>query len=72
MLVLSRTVGEMVVVGENIVVKVLQVRGRRIRLGIEAPSATAISRPDARHATTTENSLVHLDIVESGEPSKKA
>jgi len=42
MLVLSRKVGERMVIGETIVLTVLEVSGRRIRLGIEAPPGVAI------------------------------
>jgi carbon storage regulator len=42
MLVFSRTVGERVVIEGGIVVQVLEVRGQRIRLGIEAPSEVSV------------------------------
>jgi carbon storage regulator len=44
MLVLSRKVGESVVIGDEIVVQVLQVSGQRIRLGVEAPPEVAVLR----------------------------
>jgi carbon storage regulator len=44
MLVLSRKVGEEVVIAGNIRVKVLAVRGNQIRLGIVAPSDVAVDR----------------------------
>ena len=44
MLVLSRKVGEKVIVGNNIVLTVVEVNGNRVRLGIEAPRDTAIVR----------------------------
>jgi carbon storage regulator len=37
MLVLSRRVGESLVIGDNVVVTVLEVRGDMIRIGIDAP-----------------------------------
>ena len=40
MLVLSRKVGERVVIGDNIVVTVLEVKGRQVRLGFEAPAGS--------------------------------
>jgi carbon storage regulator len=46
MLVLSRKVGERVLIGDGIVVQVLEARGRRIRLGIEAPSEVSICREE--------------------------
>jgi carbon storage regulator len=44
MLVLSRKVGERVVIGDSIVVTVLEVKGRQVRLGFEAPSNVQIWR----------------------------
>ena len=37
MLVLSRRVGESIVISDNITVTVLEVRGSRVKLGISAP-----------------------------------
>jgi carbon storage regulator len=44
MLVLSRKVGERVVIGDRIVVTVLEVKGRQVRLGFEAPPNVPIWR----------------------------
>lgn len=44
MLVLSRRQQEGIVIGQNIRVTILEVRGNRIRLGIEAPSAVTVRR----------------------------
>ena len=44
MLVLSRKVGERVVIGDQIVVTVLEVKGRQVRLGFEAPPEIQIWR----------------------------
>lgn len=46
MLVLSRKVGEQLVIGEEIFVTVLQVDGDRVRLGIAAPESTPIVRSE--------------------------
>jgi carbon storage regulator len=44
MLVLSRRVGEKIVIGNEIVVEVLSVSGEGVRLGITAPRATSVHR----------------------------
>ena len=44
MLVLSRKVGEKVNIGYNVVVTVLEARGKRIRIGIECPASVPIHR----------------------------
>jgi carbon storage regulator len=46
MLVLSRKPGEKVHIGEDIVLTVLEVRGSRIRIGIDAPEDTTIARAE--------------------------
>jgi carbon storage regulator len=44
MLVLTRRVGEEIVIADNIRVTVVMVRGRTIRLGITAPSSVPVVR----------------------------
>lgn len=44
MLVLSRRVGESVVIGEDIVVTVLEVKGDIVRVGVAAPRSVAVHR----------------------------
>lgn len=46
MLVLSRKRGEALLIGENVVVKVLGVEGEVVKLGIEAPREVAIYRQE--------------------------
>ena len=47
MLVLSRRIGETLVIDNNITVKVLDIQGNRIKVGIEAPRETQIVRYEA-------------------------
>ena len=44
MLVLSRKPGEKVVIGEDVILTVLEVIGNRVRVGIEAPDHVRILR----------------------------
>jgi carbon storage regulator len=46
MLVLSRKIGERIIVGESIVVTVLEVEHCRVRLGIDAPLRVNIRREE--------------------------
>lgn len=46
MLVLTRAVGDRIVIGGTVVVTVLYCRGGRIRLGIEAPEDVAVVREE--------------------------
>jgi carbon storage regulator len=46
MLVLTRKAGERLVIGENIIVEVLEVQGNRVRVGIQAPQGVTILRQE--------------------------
>jgi carbon storage regulator len=46
MLVLSRRVGESVVIGDDVTVTILEVRSDVIRVGIEAPRSVAVHRAE--------------------------
>lgn len=46
MLVLSRRVGESVVIGDDVVVTVLEVRGDVIRVGVDAPRHVQVRRQE--------------------------
>jgi carbon storage regulator len=48
MLVLSRKIGNRIVIAENIEITVLQVRGTKVLLGVNAPRHVSIMRSDAR------------------------
>ena len=46
MLILTRKLGESITIGDNIKVSVLGIRGRQVRLGIEAPSDIVVHREE--------------------------
>jgi len=46
MLVLTRKIGEKVVIGQNIVVTVVQLNDNRVRLGFEAPREIPVARSE--------------------------
>lgn len=46
MLVLTRKVGERIVVADEVIVEVVQVQGSRVKLGIVAPSNVPIVREE--------------------------
>jgi carbon storage regulator len=46
MLVLSRKIGEEIVIADNIRVRVLEIQGRQIRLGFVAPPSVQIHREE--------------------------
>jgi carbon storage regulator len=50
MLVLSRKQNESIIINDNIVVTVVEVRGDKVRLGIEAPKEIAVHRKEVYEA----------------------
>ena len=44
MLVLSRKVGEQIVIGDSIVITVIKIHGSKVRIGIEASKEMKIAR----------------------------
>jgi len=50
MLVLSRKIGEEIVIGDEVRVRVVSVQGNQVRLGFEAPRTVAIQREELRQS----------------------
>ncbi|MBE4720493.1 carbon storage regulator [Pseudarthrobacter sp. AB1] len=50
MLVLTRKPGQTLRIGEDIIIKIVEVRGEGIRIGIEAPKDVSIQRGEVAEA----------------------
>lgn len=66
MLVLTRRIGEEIVIDGDIRLTVLAVKGRRVRLGIIAPSSTQVRREElprnnGQHAAAPGHPTNHTD-----------
>ena len=46
MLILSRNIGESVIIGDNVHVTLLSVSGNQVRIGINAPKDVAVHREE--------------------------
>lgn len=55
MLVLTRKIGEQILIGDDIVVTVLDSRGEGIRIGIDAPRGVKIQREEVLRAVIEAN-----------------
>ncbi len=55
MLVLSRQRDESIIIGDNVVVTIVDVRGDKVRLGIEAPVEISVHRREVYEAIQREN-----------------
>jgi carbon storage regulator len=70
MLVLSRLRDESIVIGNNVVITVVDIRGDKVRLGIEAPREIAVHRSEVydtihRTAVPAEMPVTPTQIVKA-------
>lgn len=54
MLVLSRQRDESIIIGDNIVITVVDIRGDKVRLGIQAPTEISVHRQEVYEAIQRE------------------
>lgn len=55
MLVLSRQRDESIIIGDNIVITIVDIRGDKVRLGINAPTEIPVHRQEVYEAIRREN-----------------
>lgn len=55
MLNITRKVGEKIVIGENIILEVMEVSGSSVRVGIQAPRSVPVYREEIWEAVRAEN-----------------
>ena len=65
MLVLSRKKDEKIIIGDNISIMVVEIRGDKVRLGIDAPKEVSVHRREVYEAiqrkTNEESAEVSVD-----------
>jgi carbon storage regulator len=57
MLVLTRKLGESIAIDDHIKIVVVQIKGKQVRLGIEAPKETKIHREEVYMAIQEQNKV---------------
>jgi carbon storage regulator len=72
MLVLSRKIGEEIVIGEDIRVRVVAIQGNQIRLGFVAPRDVLIRREELLGSERRPNRLPVPDAIAFSEPDASA
>jgi carbon storage regulator len=55
MLILSRKVNERIMIGDDISVSIIEVRGDQVRLGVDAPRSVKVFRQEVFDAIRAEN-----------------
>jgi carbon storage regulator len=70
MLVLSRKKNEAIVIDNNIVVTVVEIRGDKVRLGIVAPKDVPVHRQEVYDAIHGQNAAPAPVIVNANSPTE--
>jgi carbon storage regulator len=60
MLVLTRKLGESIRIGDNIIIKVVDLDSRHVKLGIEAPKIISVNREEIFERIQEENKAASL------------
>jgi carbon storage regulator len=69
MLILTRKVGEMIRIGDAVVIRVLEVRGSQVRIGVDAPTDVRIFREEVYRAA--QEKAADGDVPVNGESRRK-
>ena len=55
MLILSRKIDEKIMIGDNISISVIEIRGDQVRIGVDAPKTVKVFRREVFDAILAEN-----------------
>ena len=60
MLVLTRKLGESITIGDDVKVTIIEVKGKQVKLGVEAPQHTTVHREEIYQRIQEENRMAAL------------
>ena len=60
MLVLTRKLGESIAIGDDIKITIIEIKGKQVRIGIEAPQQTVVHREEIYQRIQEENRMAAL------------
>ena len=74
MLILTRRVGETVMIGDEVAVTVLRVKGNQVRLGVNAPKSISVQREEIFQRIKRESAqgAQPVEVVETAEVAEPA
>jgi carbon storage regulator len=58
MLILTRRVGEALMIGDDVIVTVLGIKGNQVRIGVNAPKETPVHREETYKRVKKEGALI--------------
>lgn len=62
MLILSRKTNEKIIIGNDITVSIIEVRGDQVKIGVEAPRTVKVYRQEIYQAIQSENKEAVISI----------
>ena len=71
MLVLTRKVGDVIAIGDNIKIIVMAIKGKQVRLGIEADRSTVVHREEVYQRIKQETNAASQSTVDSTAAAKE-
>ncbi len=66
MLILTRRVGETLIIGDNVTVTVLGVKGNQVRIGVNAPKDVTVHREEIYERIKKEKEQNHVSSEDEG------
>ena len=77
MLILSRKIDEKIMIGDNISISVIEIRGDQVRIGVDAPKTVKVYRREVFDAILAENKAAAeskpvLPVVDFGGPRQES
>jgi len=76
MLILSRRINEKIMIGDDVSISIIEIRGDQVRIGVDAPRTVKVFRQEVFDSIKAENkaaaeSKTVLPIVDFGAPNQE-